>query len=357
MPRTNETILKDAPAAIKTGEITHGLLNAYQAETFLKQTFEATPLMGEIRHVLRREKTGEIDKIGIGRRILRAKVENTDDGYRAKPNYGVINYATKAVRVPWEITEETLRENIEGQGFEATVTNLMTKQIGVDEEDLLINGDEAAANATDFDASENYTAGNCTIYNGKLYRFVANHSAGAWNAAHVEEIGVADDKDFVKLDDGFLKQIKKNGHKMDASSYTAMNLDLYYKMLSLVPNKYNNGSLRWIMSPTRKQQWDLFLYQAIISQGGSVPEFIFKAPASIPALECPNMPNDSIILADPKNLIEVNSYSVQIRKTTEGKEAIMQDKRFYVVHFDVDSLIEEPDATGIIIGLPEYSFS
>ncbi len=355
MPNTNETIIKDA--TITTGGITHGLLNSYQAETFLKQTFEATPLMSEIRHVLRREKTGEIDKIGIGRRILRGKTENTDDGYRAKPNFDVLNYATKAVRVPWEITEDALRENIEGQGFEATVTNLMTKQIGVDEEDLLINGDEAAANAVAFDSSTAYTAGQCCTYNGKLYRFEKNHSAGAWAASDVEEIGVAGDIDFVKLDNGFIKQIKTNGHKLDASSYTAMNLDLYYKMLSLVPNKYNNGSLRWIMSPTRKQQWDLFLYQAIISQGGSVPEFIFKSPASIPAIECPNMPNDAIILSDPKNLVEVNTYSVQIRKTTEGKEAIMQDKRFYVVHFDLDALIEEPDATGIITGLPAYSFS
>ncbi len=354
MPRTNESVIKDT---ITTNGITHGLLNPYQAEKFLKQTFEATPLMGEIRHVLRREKTGEIDKIGIGRRILRAKVENTDDGYRAKPNFGSIEYATKAVRVPWEITEESLRENIEGQNFENVVADLMTKQIGVDEEDLLLNGDSAAKTAADFSTSTDYTAGQITIYNDVLYRFIKAHSAGAWNAADVEEIGAAGDEAFLKLDDGFIKQIKAGGHTMDASSYDDMNLDLYYKMLSLVPNKYNDGTLRWIMSPTRKQQWDLFLYQAIISKGGSVPEFVFKSPASIPALECPNMPNDTIILSNPKNLVEVNTYSVQIRKTTEGKEAIMQDKRFYVVHFDVDALIEETDATGIITNLPSYSFS
>lgn len=357
MSINNANVIKDASSAITTGSVTHGLLNSYQADKFLKQTFDSTPLMGKIRHVLKREKTGEIDKIGIGKRILRGKTENTDDGYRAKTNYGVINYATKAVRVPWEITEETLRENIEGQGFENTVTNLMTKQIGGDEEDLLINGDEAAKNATDFDTSTSYTAGQVTIYNDNLYRFVKAHTAGAWNAADVEEIGTAGDEDFLKLDDGFIKQIKAGGHTMDASNYNDMNLELYFKMLSLVPNKYNNGNLRWIMNPTRKQQWDLFLYQEIISKGGAVPEFLFNAPASIPALECPNMPNDVIILSDPQNLIEVNTYSVQIRKTTEGKEAIMQDKRFYVVHFDLDALIEETDATGIITNLPSYSFS
>ena len=36
--------------------------------------------------------------------------------------------------------------------------------------------------------------------------------------------------------------------------------------------------------------------------------------------------------------------------------AIMMDKRFYVVHFDLDTLIEELDATAIITGLPAYDF-
>jgi len=39
---------------------------------------------------------------------------------------------------------------------------------------------------------------------------------------------------------------------------------------------------------------------------------------------------------------------VKIRKTTEGKEAIMQDKRFYVTHLDYDPIIEELDATAMI---------
>ena len=56
-----------------------------------------------------------------------------------------------------------------------------------------------------------------------------------------------------------------------------------------------------------------------------------------------------------KNLIEVSTYGVQIRKTTEGKEAIMQDKRFYVCHLDFDPIIEETDATVIVKGLASLS--
>ena len=89
----------------------------------------------------------------------------------------------------------------------------------------------------------------------------------------------------------------------------------------------------------------------VIGKGGAVPESIYNSPAKIPTVQCPSLDDGTIILTDPKNLIVVNTYSMQIRKTTEGKEAIMQDKRFYVVHLDFDPIIEELDAAAIITGL------
>lgn len=309
--RSNRQILKDA---VTTATVTSGLLNDGQASRFLRQTFDATPLMGAIRHEMRREKKGEIDKIGVGKRLLRRKVENVDDGYRAEPLYGSIQYSCNPVRLPWEVTEETLRENIEGENLDRIITDLFTKQIGVDTEDLIINGDEATLPSDP-------------------------------------------DYDFLKLDDGIIKQIKNNGHIYDATGATDMDLEMFYKTISMVPNKYNNGNLRWLMSPTRAQQWELFLLQKVINAGGAVPESLYQSPAAIKALQVPALANDVIILADPKNIIEVNTYTVKVRKDATSKDAIYQDKRFYVVHFDLDTLIEEPDATAIITNLPAYTFS
>lgn len=305
MPTNNDIIRK---AAIETTALTSGLLNPEQAKKFIQQTFEATNLGGLVRHEMRTAKTGEVDKIGIGRRILRKKTENTDDGYRADVQTSQIEYATTAVRLPWEITEETLRENIEGQNFEQIVTNLMTTQLGIDLEDLYLNGDEDTATSDP-------------------------------------------DHDFLYINDGWIKQISNGGHVYDASSETSMSLDLFYKSLAQIPNKYNNGKLRWLMSPRRAQEWELFLLNKVIGAGGAVPESVYSSPARIPAVECPSLDDGTIILTDPKNLIVVNTYSVQIRKTTEGKEAIMMDKRFYVTHLDYDPIIEELDATAIIKGL------
>lgn len=347
---TNDQIINKA-ATIQTGTLTSGLLNPEQARKFLQQTFEATNLGPLVRHEMRTAKTGEVDKIGIARRILRKKTENTDDGYRATVKTSQIEYSTTAVRLPWEITEETLRENIEGQALESIITNLMTTQLGVDLEDLYLNSDEDTGDAKAFSATDAYAAGDIVTYNGSLYRFTAAHAAGAWTGTDVEEIGEAGDTDFLKVNDGWIKQIKNGGHVVDASSEKEMSLDLYYKTLQQIPNKYNNGKLRWLMSPFRKQKWELFLLNKVVNNGGIVPESIYNSPASIPSVPCPSLDDGTIILTDPKNLIVVNTYGMQIRKTTEGKEAIMQDKRFYVVHLDFDPIIEELDATAIITGL------
>lgn len=301
----NSTIIRKA--AIETGSLASGLLNPEQARRFIQQTFEATNLGGLVRHEMRTAKTGEIDKIGIASRIVRKKTENTDDNYRAQVSTSQIEYATTAVRLPWEITEETLRENIEGQNFETIVTNLMTTQLGVDMEDLYLNGDEATKSDDP-------------------------------------------DYDFLKINDGWIKQIKNGGHVKDAEQ-GEMSLDLFYQTLAQLPNKYNNGRLRWLMSPKRAQEWELFLLNKVIGQGGAVPDSVYNSPARIQAVECPSLDDKTIILTDPRNLIVVNTYSVQIRKTTEGKEAIMQDKRFYVTHLDYDPIIEELDATAIITNL------
>ncbi len=310
MPTSRQIINK--AGAIQTGNIAHGLLNPEQARRFIQQIFEATNLGPLVRHVMRTSKTGEINKIGIASRIIRAKVENSDDGYRAGVETDVIEYATKAIRLPWEITEETLRENIEGQQMEAIITNLMTTQLGVDLEDLYLNGDEET------DPSDK-------------------------------------DYDFLKLNDGWIKQISNGGHVYSSKNQNVMSLDIFYKALQALPNKYNNGKLRWLMSPKRAQEWELFLLNKVIGEGGAIPENIYTAPAKIKSIECSAMSDDKILLTDPKNLAVVNTYDVKIRKTTEGKEAIMQDKRFYVAHLDYDPVIEELDATAIITDLPSLN--
>lgn len=346
---TNAQIIKDA---ITTDSVAHGMLTPYQAKKFLQQTFEATPFQQAIRHVTRTEKSGEIDKIGIGHRLLRPKVENAFDGVTASPEFGVVSYACKATRLDWDITNETLRQNIEGENMDSVVTNLMTKQVGVDTEDLLLNGDEKASVAEAFSASNTYTAGDCVTEADGLYRFRVNHAAGAWNANEVEKIGDAADKVFLGQNDGIIKSLGE-GHIIDVSGSTEMELEMFYKAVASMPTRFNDGTLRWMMSPTRAQQWELFLLNKVIDAGGVVPESLYKSPVGIPSMGVPMMPDNTVILSNPKNLIQVNTYTMKIKKDETSVEAIRKDKKFYVVHFDFDAIIEEIEATSIIANLPQ----
>ncbi len=200
--------------------------------------------------------------------------------------------------------------------------------------------------------SDTYAVGDYVKYNNNLYVYVAEHTAGSWNVAEVEEVGSVADIDFLKLNDGWIKQIGDNGHVYDASSENVMKLDIFYKMLQKLPNKYNNGKLRWLMSPKRAQEWELYLMNQVIEKGGAIPDNVYTQPVHIPTISCPSLGDDKIILTDPKNLVVVNTYDMKIRKTTEGKEAIMQDKSFMYATWIMMLLSRKTDATGIITGLP-----
>lgn len=304
MPKSTRQIAKET---IQTSSINNGLLKPEQAKQFIQQTFDATHLGSLVRHEMKTAKSGEVDKIGIAKRIIREKTENVDDGYRGNVKTSVVKYACTAVRLPWEITEETLRENIEGQNFEKIVTDLMTTQLGIDLIDLYLNGDESTESSDP-------------------------------------------DYDFLKINDGWVKQIENGGNIVDNAN-AALSLDMFYKMLQAVPDKYNSGKLRWLMSPHMKQNWERVLYNAAKANGSTLPEKFYEAPAGVPIETETMFPESKIMLTDPKNLIVTNTYSMQIRKTTEGKEAIMQDKRFYVIHLDFDAIIEELEATGMITNI------
>ncbi|MCU5070087.1 phage major capsid protein [Bacillus pacificus] len=305
---------------ITTGSVSSGLLNPEQSKEFFRMAFDSTPFSQLHRKEMRKAKQGVLDKVGIGGRILRKKTENKDDEYRAGVTTSTIPYNTKALRLPWEITEETLRENIEGEGFEDTVMTLMSSQMGVDLEDLHWNGD--------VDSSDPFLA----INDGWLKKILKSKES------HII--------DHAKLVTGTGEEAKANGFGKGS----------IFALSGVMPNKYKNSNLRWIMSPNRREKWIEYLTNrptgagdaALLGAGDQV-----NKPMGYGIVTVPSLTDDVIILADPRNFIAVNTYETRIRKTTEGKSAVMEDKRFYVIHFDDDAVIQELDAVAILTNIPD----
>ncbi|PHD58685.1 phage major capsid protein [Bacillus wiedmannii] len=324
MTMTNAQLLRRLErvekAAMTTSGMNAGLLSPEQSKEFFRMAFDSTPFSQLHRKATRKAKQGELDKIAIGGRILRKKTENSDDGYRAGVETSKIEYNTKPIRLPWEITEELLRENIEGEGYEDAVMELMSTQTGIDLEDLHWNGD--------IDSSD----------------------------------------PFLNINDGWLKKIKKSktSHIVDhvklvtgtgeAATANGFGKGSIFALSSAMPNKYKNGNLRWIMSPNRREKWIQYLTDrptgagdaALLGAGDQV-----NKPMGYGIVTVPSLADDVIILADPKNFIAVNTYDTRVRKTTEGKSAVMEDKRFYVIHFDDDAVIQEMDAVAILTNIPD----
>ena len=315
MTMSNAVLLRKAAGTISTGDIGagagHGLLSAEQTDAFLDKVYDATPFSQAQRNLRRRSAEGSINKIGIGGRILRKKTEGVDDATLIKPDFGEVEYAVKRYRADTEINEEVFEDNVEGEGFEDHWVGLVADQIGRDLEDLHFNGDESLT--TD---------------------------------------------PFLKLNEGWLEQLaaagsganRVNGATIDAGAVTK---GQFFGALDALPDKYKtNGRLRWIGNNRVFTSYIEYLSNRATAAGdAALVNGDLTSIQSIPILRVPAMPATRLILADPQNFIVVTRREVRYRKTTEGREAIRQDKRFYAWFLGTDPIIEETDAIVDVYGL------
>lgn len=120
-----------------------GLLNAEQADRFIDYMWDATVLGSQVRTIRMRATEQDIDKVGVGERLMRVATEAVDDGVNAGATFTKISLTTKKLRLDWELSTESLEDNIEGDALEDHIARLMATQAGNDIEDVAINGNTA----------------------------------------------------------------------------------------------------------------------------------------------------------------------------------------------------------------------
>lgn len=119
-----------------------------QADRFIDYMWDATVLGQQVRQVRLNANELEIQKIGVGERIIRAAQEAVDTGENQGVVFSRISLTTRKIRLDYEISRETLEDNIEDASFEDHLARLFATQMGNDLEDLAINGDKASSNGT-----------------------------------------------------------------------------------------------------------------------------------------------------------------------------------------------------------------
>ena len=122
-----------------------GLLSAEQSNRFIDYMWEATVLGSQVRTIRMRSNEVEIDRIGVGERLLRGATEAVDTGENQGVVFSKISITTKKLRLDWELSTESLEDNLEGEALEDHIARLMATQAGNDLEDLAINGVEGSS--------------------------------------------------------------------------------------------------------------------------------------------------------------------------------------------------------------------
>jgi hypothetical protein len=120
-----------------------GLLTKEQSDRFIDYMWDQTVILNDARTVRMRSNTKEIDKIAVGAKLARLATEAVDDGVNAHPTFSKVSLTTKKLRLDFEMSTESLEDNIEQGGLEDHIVQLMATAFGNDVEDLVINGSTA----------------------------------------------------------------------------------------------------------------------------------------------------------------------------------------------------------------------
>lgn len=152
-----------------TGGTKGGLLLAEQANRFIDLTLDYSAMLGQIRVERKRRQTGEVDTLNVGSVVTEGATEAPGDGSspaeEVKPTFGKIEYTMKKLRSMFDITTESLIDNVEGESagvrqagddktgtptndFRTTLMNAYAKRIATDFEYLAIQGDTSLAATT-----------------------------------------------------------------------------------------------------------------------------------------------------------------------------------------------------------------
>lgn len=146
---TQEEILAKANEVTTSvvGNGSGGLLNAEQANRFIDFVVDQSNLMRNSRVVRMRTPTMDIDKVSVGTRLMRKATEATDDGSNAAVTFTKVSLSSVKLRLDWEVSTESLEDNIEGASLEDHLAQIMARQTANDLDDLLINGNTSSNNA------------------------------------------------------------------------------------------------------------------------------------------------------------------------------------------------------------------
>jgi len=309
----NQDVFRKVARSLQTGDVSgHGGLTVEEVQAFITVFQEQGPLAGLVGWKKVGAKSGTLPRLSYGSELLRAKAEGVGPTHTNKPTASHVSYSLEAVRIAWEITQEFLEYNIEGEDFAMEELEAYLKTFGTDLINLCINGDQSIA---------------------------PTHAKYA----------------FRKTLDGWLTKAVAGGCvQVDASALPAgaaigKHIFMACKKAIIDPWKTNRLAYKFLMHP------DLFdAYVEVLSDSPSTAgdkaliegttDKIFGVGTVLEA----SFPTDQIMLVDPRQLAIVYNRNMKLRTTEEGVECAATDSSFSALHGDYDTVIYWPES--VVLG-------
>lgn len=316
-----------------TGDSKGGLMQPEQAKKFLDLTLDYSSMLKVVRVDRKTARAGETDTINVGDVVTEGSTQAPGDGSspdeEKKPTFGKVEYSLKKLRSMFDISTETLLDNVESEGlFDSTggiggqpppvnfrdkLMGAYAKRISGDVEYLAIAGDET------IDGSSTKT------------------------------------ERLLKTNDGWHVLTATGCHYVDCA-FKGVSSNLFAAMLESIPAPYlkRMGDLRWFVSPRTKIRWDKKVADRLTSLGDQALQGAESTPFGIPMIMVPMIPEDLtfddgtttasalsfIWLTFPENFIWVVRRNVE----TYWEFKPRADKWENTTYTETDQTLENPDA-------------
>jgi hypothetical protein len=292
MPSNEEMLKKVITAADALA--TSGALNSVQASKFIDYVFEETVFKGNARTVKFRPETLDIDKIGVGRRVMYPFSEGVEPAGRVGVSHSKVSLTPVANVVPFEISDDYVQYNIEGDDVEDHVIRMMAKQVANNVESLQIEGD--ALGVADLQDNVLPWGGSTTQY--------------------VKDAMLSEFDGWLRLADG--------GHVVDAAGNN-IGASLFAQTERAMPTKFrrNRRDLRWFCSSNLASLWREKVSTRATQAGdvalGSADSV---SPFGIPMVEAPLFPFEPVIV---EHVVLTGTDTIDLRYSPllDGSETVL----------------------------------
>ena len=328
---SNGSLLRKADIAIADLQSTGGVLNPEQGAAFIRKLIKQPTLIRVCRVVEMVAPIRKINKIGFGKRILRAATSgvalgqfptgsNGSDaaannlGGRSKPTTEQIELQTKEqiaeVRIPYDAMEDNIERATVAQnelpntgpaGLRQTIIDLIAERAALDMEELGLLADPAYVNASD-----------------------------------------ADDQAYLTQFTGWIKNANSLGNVYDATG-GSISKAIFKQGLKTMPSQYqrNKAALNHFVSVNNETEYRDTLADRGTPLGdqmtqGTSPTYAYGSPVVPVAL----MPENAGLYTDPLNLI----FGIQRQVSMEFDKDITARVYIIVLTARIAFQIEESQA-------------